>query len=167
MSGFAFVVEYDDTRSFAQNAARRGPDYLVRVPKDHPLLGIGSAYFRLGGAAAPPAGATAVVAVVPDCITLGLLEGLVCDAVIGPSDNAILYGTHCFQPEFLGRVVDMALTGLGEEELDIGVFTGLIRAFKENGGLVAQPADLVALSPHPVAGPLLAATFAAVEDGKM
>jgi hypothetical protein len=164
MSGFAFVVEYDDTRSIAQNAARRGPDYLVQVPNDHPLLGIGSAYFRRDGAAAPPADAAAVVAVVPDCITLGFLEGLVCDAVIGPPDNAALYGTHCFQPEFLGRVADMALTGLGEEELDIGVFTGLIRAFKENGGLVAQPADLVALSPHPVVGPLPAAAYAAVEN---
>ena len=46
MSGFAFVVEYDDTRSLAQDAARRGPDYLVQVPNDHLLLGIGSAYFR-------------------------------------------------------------------------------------------------------------------------
>ena len=130
MSGFAFVVEYDGTLTPAQNAARRGPDYLVRVPNDHLLLGIGSTYFRQDGAAAPPAGAAAVVAVVPDCMTLGLLEGLVCDAVIGPSGNAALYGTHCFQPDFLGRVIDMALAGLGEEVLDIGVLTGLIRALK-------------------------------------
>ena len=97
-------------------------------------------------------------------MTLGLLEGLVCDAVIGPSDNAALYGTHCFQPEFLGRAVDMALAGLGEEVLDIGVLTGLIRALKENGGLEAQPADLVALAPHPAVGPLPAVAFAAMEN---
>ena len=88
------------------------------------------------------------------CAIQRLLEGLVCDAVIGPSDNATLYGTHCFQPEFLGRAVDMALAGLGEEVLDIGVLAGLIRALKENGGLEAQPADLVALAPHPAVGPL-------------
>ena len=152
MSGFAFVVVYDDTLTPTQNASRRGPDYLVRVPNDHLLLGIGSAYFRQDGAAAPPAAAAAVVAVVPDCMTLGQLEGLVCDAVIGPSGNAALYGTHCFQPDFLGRVIDMALAGLGEEVLDIRVLTGLIRALKENGGLEAQPADLVALAPHPAPG---------------
>ena len=45
MSGFAFVVVYDDTLTPTQNASRRGPDYLVRVPNDHLLLGIGSAYF--------------------------------------------------------------------------------------------------------------------------
>ena len=74
MSGFAFVVDYDDTLTPAQNAAFRWPDYLIRVPNDHPLFGIGSAYFRQDGAAAPPAGAAAVVAVVPDCMTLGLLR---------------------------------------------------------------------------------------------
>ena len=111
MSGFAFVVDYDDTLTLAQNAARRGPDYLVRVPNGHPLFGIDSAYFRQDGAAAPPAGAAAVVTAVPDCMTLGLLEGLVCDAVIGPPDNTPLYGTHSFQPEFLGRAVDMAVAG--------------------------------------------------------
>ena len=164
MSGFAFVVVYDDTLTPTQNASRRGPDYLVRIPNDHLLLGIGSAYFRQDGAAVPPAAAAAVVAVVPDCMTLGQLEGLVCDAVIGPSGNAALYGTHCFQPDFLGRVIDMALAGLGEEVLDIGVLTGLIRALKENGGLEAQPADLVALAPHPAVGPLPAAAFAAMEN---
>ena len=74
MSGFAFVVDYDGTLTPAQNSARRGPDYLVRVPNDHPLFGVGSAYFRQDGAAAPPAGAAAAVTVIPDCMTLGLLE---------------------------------------------------------------------------------------------
>ena len=86
MPGFAFVVDYDGTLTPEQNAARRGPDYLVRVPNDHPLFGIGSAYFRQDGAAALPAGAVAVVAVIPDCMALGFLEGLVCDVVIGPPD---------------------------------------------------------------------------------
>ena len=91
MSGFAFVVDYDDTLTPAQNAAFRGPDYLIRVPKDHLLFGIGSAYFRQDGAAAPSAGAAAVVTVVLDCMALGLLEGLVCNAVIGPSGSAASY----------------------------------------------------------------------------
>ena len=66
--------------------------------------------------------------------------------------------------EFLGRAVDMAVSGLGEEVSDIGVFVGLIRSLKENGGLVAQPADLVALALHPAVGPLPAAAFAAMEN---
>ena len=166
MSGFSFVVDYHGTLTPAQNAARRGPDYLVRVPNDHPLFGIGSAYFRFrqDGAAAPPAGAAAVVAVIPDCMALGLLEGHVEDAVIGPPGNVALYGCHCFQPEFLGRAVDMAVSGLGEEVSGIGVLIGLIRALKENCGLVAQPADLVALAPHSAVGPLPAAASAAAEN---
>jgi len=153
MSGFSFVVDYDDARTPNQNATRRGPDYLVRVPNGHSLFGIGPSYFRQDGAAVPPSGAAAVVAVIPDCMPLGLLEGLVCDAVAGPPNNTALYGTHCFQPEFLGRAVDLAVSGLGEEVSDIGVFIGLIRSLKENGGLVAQPADLVALAPHPAVPP--------------
>ena len=164
MSGFSFVVDYDDARTPEQNATRRGPDYLVRVPNGHSLFGIGPSYFRQDGAAVPPSGAAAVVAVIPDCMPLGLLEGLVCDAVAGPPNNTALYGTHCFQPEFLGRAVDLAVSGLGEEVSDIGVFIGLIRSLKENGGLVAQPVDLVALAPHPAVGPLPAAAFAAVEN---
>ena len=167
MFGFAFVVEYDGTLTPVQNAARRGPDYLVRVPNDHLLSSLRDRFGLLPPRwCGRPAGwcGAAVVAVVPDCMTLGLLEGLVCDAVIGPSDNAAFYGTHCFQPEFLGRAVDMALAGLDEEVSDIGVLIGLIRALKESGGLVAQPADLVALAPHPAVGPLPAAVFAAMEN---
>ena len=58
--------------------------------------------FRQDGAAVPPAGAAAgalALAVNPDCMPLGLLEGLVCDAVVGPPDNSALYGTHYFPPE--------------------------------------------------------------------
>ena len=158
------LIMMHGTLTPAQNASRREPDYPVRVPNDHPLFGVGSAYFRQDGAAAPPAGAAAVVAVIPDCIPLGILEGLVCDAVVGPPGNTVLYGTHCFQPDFLGRAVDMAVSGLGEEVSGVGVFIGLFRSLKENNGLVAQPADLAALAPHPAVAPLPAAAFAAFEN---
>ena len=101
MPGFAFVVDYDGTLAPAQNSAFRGPDYLIRVPNDHPLFGIGSAYFRLPPRwCGHPAGwcwcVAEVATAVPDCMTLGLLEGRVCGAVIGPSGSAASYGTHCF-----------------------------------------------------------------------
>ena len=84
---------------------------------------------------------------------LGLLEGIVCDAIAGPPNNTALYGTHCFQPEFLGRAVALVVSGLGEEVSDIGFLIGLVRSLKEKGGLVAQSADLVALTPHPATTP--------------
>ena len=126
MSEFAFVVDYGGALTLEQSAARRGPDYLVRVPSDHPLFEIGSAYLRQPGAAAPPAGAAAAVAVIQVCMALGVLDGLVGDAVIGPPYNTALYESHWFQPEFLGRAVDVAVSRLGEEVSDIGGLIGSV-----------------------------------------
>ena len=212
MSGFAFVVDYDGALTLKQSAARRGPVYPGRVPSDHPPFEIGSAYLRKNGAAAPPAGAAAAVAVIQVCMALGVLDGLVGDAVIGPPYNTALYDSHWFQPEFLGRAIDKALSGLGEEVSDFGVLIGsvpslgflerltgdtlfgpphnsapygthcvqpeflgrainvavselseeisdggvligLFSSLNENGGLVTQSADPVALAPHPAAPP--------------
>ena len=73
MPRFAFVVDYGDARTPEWNATRRGPGYLVRDPNGHPLFGIGPSYFRQDGAAVPPAGAAAVVEVIPDCMPLGFM----------------------------------------------------------------------------------------------
>ena len=89
------------------------------------------------------------------CHSVCLEDSVVAQLPGLPPNNTAVYGTHCFQPEFLGRAVDLAVSGLGEEVSDIGVFVGLVRSLKENGGLVAQSADLVALAPHPAVGPFL------------
>ena len=97
---------------------------------------------------------------------LGLLEGLVCDAVVGPPDNSALYGTHYFPPECGSSAAPSTwrFLGLSEDVADIGVLIGFVCSLKENDGLVAHLTDLVALAPHPAAAPLPAAAVAAAEN---
>ena len=92
--GFRFVVEYGGTLTLKQSAARRGPDYLVRVPRVHPLFVVGSACLRHDGAAAPPAGEAAAAAVIHVFMTLGVNNGLVGYDAIGPPYNTALYNSH-------------------------------------------------------------------------
>ena len=66
-------------------ADARGPGYLVSIPAGHPLFGMGAAYFRSGGAAAP--GAAAGAAPVRDSVPLRTLEALFGSCVVVPDDD--------------------------------------------------------------------------------
>ena len=165
MPRFASVVDYDDARTSEQNATRRGPDYLVRVPNGHPFFGIGSSYFRQDGAAVPPAGAAAVVAVILDCMPLSLLGGLGCGAVAGPPSEQ--YGRIRY-PLFPARVPRPRCRsgGLWARRGSFGHWR--LRRFGSFtqrkwwlGGAVGGSRCARA---SPGCGPLLAAAFAAMEN---
>ena len=130
-------------------AAARAPDFLVSVPAGHALLSLGAAFFRVGGAAAPPAaGAPPVL----DRIPLAALEGLVGDAIAAPPGAAApLFGSHAFDPAFLERVVDRALDGATNPDVQT-LIDGVMRLAREGGITFDPAADIVALEPFALPG---------------
>ena len=130
-------------------AAARAPDYLVSVPAGHALLSLGAAFFRVGGAAAPPAaGAPPVL----DRIPLAALECLVGDAIAAPPGAAApLFGTRAFDPAFLERVVDRALDGAANPDVQT-LIDGAMRLARERGIAFNPAAGIVALEPFALLG---------------